>query len=82
MVPKLDQFSSPRHLGYTGFRVSEVQCALAEGFASIAEGEKRESETPNVYGGRTEDYLVATSPGGVEGSRMNTSSTLCCATLR
>jgi hypothetical protein len=70
-------------LGYTGFRVSEVQCALAEGFASIVEGEKRESETPNVYGGRTEYYyLVATSPGGVEGSRMNTSSTLCCATLR
>ncbi len=50
------------------------------GSASIAEGES-ESDTPNVYGGRTEDYLVATSPGGVEGSRMNTSSTLSCVTL-
>jgi hypothetical protein len=45
-------------------------------------GRERERDTTNVHGGRTEDYLVATSPGGVEGSRMNTSSTLCCATLR
>jgi hypothetical protein len=33
-------------LGYTGFRVSEVQCALAEGFASIVEGEKEKAKRP------------------------------------